>query len=165
MSVSTSIFDAALTTIALIKNYLGGDEKLNLEPVHNTDYNIDADHWNKLISGVAEIAEAIKFSVTLTPTTPASYPYAASYGELVLVEITEEKVITLPAATASDVGKTIVVKNLSTSSYDVVIDASGTDTIDGEADVTLQSACDAITLVCVAAGVWAILNRYVVTPE
>ena len=60
MSVTESIFDAARTTRALIKTWLGGDEKANKTTVHNTTQNVDADDWNKKVSGLAEVAMRIR---------------------------------------------------------------------------------------------------------
>lgn len=56
MTVSTSIFDQGV--LGAIKAYLGGDSKENVEPVHSEIYDIDADAWNKIVSGLAEIADS-----------------------------------------------------------------------------------------------------------
>jgi hypothetical protein len=56
MTVSTSIYGATLTTLSLIKSYLGGDGKKNAEPIHSTEYDIDADEHNRIVAGLAEIA-------------------------------------------------------------------------------------------------------------
>lgn len=60
MSVLTSIFDVALSTPALIRAYLGGDEKRNAEPVHASDTDIDADAWNRIVAGIEECVTRIK---------------------------------------------------------------------------------------------------------
>lgn len=56
MAVSESIWQSALTTVSLIKSWLGTDEKLNRLPVQSSEYNIDADDWNKIVKGLAEVA-------------------------------------------------------------------------------------------------------------
>lgn len=69
MAVSESIFQAANSTLLSIKNWLGGDEKQNAEPVHSTVYDIDADDHNKRASGTAEIAKRIR------PGNPVRYRF------------------------------------------------------------------------------------------
>lgn len=60
MTVSTSIFGASLTSLALAKTYLGEDTHTNEEPVHDDDTNIDADDWNKIVAGLAEVARRLR---------------------------------------------------------------------------------------------------------
>lgn len=60
MTVSTSIFGADLTSLALAKTYLGGDAHENEEPIHDDDTNIDADDWNKIVAGLAEVARRLR---------------------------------------------------------------------------------------------------------
>ena len=60
MGVSTSIFDAARTTLALVKTYLGGDEMENQEPIHDATKDLDADNWNKIAAGLSEVAVRIR---------------------------------------------------------------------------------------------------------
>ena len=60
MTVSTSIFGADLTSLALSKTYLGGDAHENEEPIHDDDTNIDADDWNKIVAGLAEVARRLR---------------------------------------------------------------------------------------------------------
>jgi hypothetical protein len=57
MGVTTSIYDAARTTAALIKSYLGGDERVDSEPIHDLTRDIDAGSWNVIVSGLAEVAK------------------------------------------------------------------------------------------------------------
>lgn len=61
MSVTTSIWDAALTTIDLIKTYLGTDEKADLFPSRSSTYDIIAAEWNKIVSGLAEVALRLRY--------------------------------------------------------------------------------------------------------
>lgn len=56
MAVTESIFDSARSTLALIKSWLGGDEMLNKVPVYDTERDIDADNWNKIVAGLGEVA-------------------------------------------------------------------------------------------------------------
>lgn len=60
MSVLTSIFDAALSTPALIRAYLGGDEKHNLTPVHSASTDLDAAAWNRIVAGLQECVTRIR---------------------------------------------------------------------------------------------------------
>jgi hypothetical protein len=59
MPVTTSIFDAALTTEQQRVDYLGGDEHENESPVTSDTYDIDAADWNKIVHAEAEIAARI----------------------------------------------------------------------------------------------------------
>ena len=54
MGVTTSIWDQS--TLALIKTYLGGDEHTNDEPIHNDATDVDSTDWNKIVSGLGEVA-------------------------------------------------------------------------------------------------------------
>lgn len=56
MSVSTSIWDAALATVAAIKSYLGGDEKLDMPPSKSAIYDVRAADHNAIVAGLAEVA-------------------------------------------------------------------------------------------------------------
>jgi len=57
MGITESIYDAARTTQALIKTWLGGDEMTNEEPVHDATEDIDAVLWNKMVQAHSEIAK------------------------------------------------------------------------------------------------------------
>lgn len=60
MAVATSILDDAGATLALIKTYLGEDNRENEEPVHDPVTELGADEWNKLVAGVAELAKRLR---------------------------------------------------------------------------------------------------------
>jgi len=57
MAVTDSIFATGLSTLAQIKAWMGGDSMLNAEPVHDAERDIDADNWNKILSGLSEVAQ------------------------------------------------------------------------------------------------------------
>lgn len=59
MAVLTSIYQAANSTLALLKTYLGGatsDSFLNEETVHDTQRDVDADVFNRILAGLGENA-------------------------------------------------------------------------------------------------------------
>lgn len=56
MGVATSIWDAALSSLALIKAYLGTDEKQDAEPAHSAVYDVRAEDHNVIVAGLAECA-------------------------------------------------------------------------------------------------------------
>ncbi len=50
------IWDAAYTTVGLIKSYLGTDAKVDSPPSKSSVYDIRADDWNKKVAGLADVA-------------------------------------------------------------------------------------------------------------
>lgn len=59
MTVSTSIWD--YTTTATAKAYLGGDEKADLTPSVSSTYDVRSDDWNKIVSGLVEHSQRLKY--------------------------------------------------------------------------------------------------------
>lgn len=56
MTVTTSIYGASLTSMPLVKAYLGGDTKEDFETVHSVVYDIESTYYNRIVAGLAEIA-------------------------------------------------------------------------------------------------------------
>ena len=82
-------------------------------------------------------------AVSVTPIKTANY--TASIGELVRCDPTGGGfTVTLPAA-AGLTGKSLTIKNSSDAVDDIVIEPAGSDTIDGQPDITIQSARAALT--------------------
>lgn len=55
MAILTSLWETANTTLALLKTYLGEDDKTNKEPIHDAQTDIDAVTWNEFVSAHAEL--------------------------------------------------------------------------------------------------------------
>lgn len=55
MSVTESPYDAARTTSALIRSWMGGDEKANEEAVFDATTELDADEYNKIVAAIGDI--------------------------------------------------------------------------------------------------------------
>ena len=89
----------------------------------------------------------------LVGSVTVSIDYAASPGDAVVrVDATGNPVtVTLPLA-SSVVGQRMTVKRLNGGSNDVTVAASGSDLIDGAADVTLAAQYDTVTVVSVRDG-------------
>lgn len=74
MGVTTSIFDQ--TTIALVKTYLGTDDKQDSAPSRSAVYDVRAEDWNRIAAGLAEVAFRLRFGMLIT--APFSHPNAAA---------------------------------------------------------------------------------------
>lgn len=84
--------------------------------------------------------------------------------DVILVDATaQETTVTLPAA-ADNVNKLIVVKKTDASLNAVLIDANGTETIDGELLVGIVKRYQPIELISDGVG-WHTLNRNMATPQ
>jgi hypothetical protein len=161
MTISTSIFGSTLTTLAAVKAYLGGDAHENLEPVHDDAKDLDAADFNTVVAGLAEVVDRLKRGVAyLTPTAVLTAGHAAAFGELVLIDtVASDRVVTLPATVAADVGKQIMVQLFSAATgHKVSVDPDGTEAINGLGagtvlDITVSY--DGVLLTVVAAGVWS----------
>lgn len=84
MGVSTSIYTQ--TTAALMKSYLGTDEKQDFAPSNSAVYDVRSEDWNKIVAALAEVAMRTRlgnlcvytFSV---PDATASQTSVAMYRE------------------------------------------------------------------------------------
>lgn len=69
--------------------------------------------------------------------------------------------ITLPEATAQEVGRIAVIKDVggaaSTSGKNIIVEGFGSDTIDDELNYTFFNDYESVTLICNAAGSWSII--------
>lgn len=160
MTITTSIFDVALTTDALIRAYLGGDGKVNEEPVHDSTKDIDADDWNTIVAGLAEAVTKIKTSSTYFVTATSEATINAAFGQLLHVNAPGGgSIVTLPTATASDINKRIAIKCATGSAGSVTVDAYGDESV-ADGSITL-AASDCVELICSAVGTWIIISLYV----
>lgn len=61
MGITTSIFDQA--TIALMKTYLGTDEKEDAVPSLSVTYDVRAQDFNRILAGLAEVAFRCRYGM------------------------------------------------------------------------------------------------------
>lgn len=97
--------------------------------------------------------KSVQFS---TRTVTADYSVAALDFEILVNAATGNVTISLPAATGS--GRTIHVKRIDATGNTVIIDAAGSDTIDGAANLSLPSQWIGGFLFDAASGYWAQLS-------
>ena len=169
MSVLTSIFDSALTTLLAIKNYLGGDGKTNAEPVHNSETDLDADDWNRVVAGLAEVVEAVKalHAQCLSATAVKTADYAADFGELVLVDLyaaTGNVTITLPPTSSVDKDKVAAVKIVALDSGELnnmcyVAAATGEYLEGGTWTIKTAHTYECVVFSVVSAAHWAVVAQ------
>lgn len=78
MSVVTSIWGTALSTLSAIKNYLGGDSKQNATPVISSIYDLNADEHNLIVAGLSEVALRTRYGNLICVSF--SYPNVTAGG-------------------------------------------------------------------------------------
>ena len=87
-------------------------------------------------------------------TATGSYTAGASDGFLKADASAGAVTVSLPAAQSAGSGKLLTVKKIDSSTNLVFVDGSGSETIDGLADLTLRRQYEAVTLVCDGTAWW-----------
>ena len=102
-------------------------------------------------AGSARLKEINNADYTVTDTDGFDTIYAST-------TLTADRTITLPTA-ADNAGRTLSIKKVDSSAFDVIVDGEGSETIDGVTTVSLYVAGDYVTVMCDGSN-WVILNRY-----
>lgn len=92
------------------------------------------------------------------PTAIVTASTAAKLGQAVLVNPPAAGVsITLPSAVAKEVGRSVMVKNISASANAITLVPAGSDTIDGATSNSFSVAWGVRILMITAAGKWSVI--------
>lgn len=179
MAVLTSIYGATLDTLAKIKTYVGGDEHVNKLPVHDPTRDIDADVYNLVKAGLAEVANRTRkgnlvcyefyvFDATANTTAPlrpspdtGRFTVAAPFdGSVVALVATCENARTAGSATMTwQIGGTnqtlSVTIDATNTQYVRAVQLPGVETFSALDLLGVEAARDALWAAGTTPSIWA----------
>jgi hypothetical protein len=93
---------------------------------------------------------------TTAITFASGNTYTATYNDSVIAcSNTANITVTLPAANALAIGRTFVIKDVAANaSRPITVQVSGSDTIDGNSNITIPGSYGSATLICVSSSSW-----------